>query len=815
MKNRRWHLPALATLSAVLLGGLSTCQVNEYCLNCADLDGGSRDGGTDNDGSNTNIDGSGPISDGCTPSASELCDGIDNDCDGMIDEGPLPQVGSACGVAQPPCSVGVYECQSGALRCTGVEATAEVCDNVDNDCDGVVDDGDPGGGAFCGSDLGECIAGATRCVSGALDCVGDVPDGGGPVGPETCNGRDDDCDGTFDEGIALGTCSGTTDVGECVAGSLMCVGGVPQCVGDVGPTFELCDALDQDCDGNPTNGYDLMSDPRNCGSCDNICSIPNAVPRCATGTCEIAACNPGYWDRGPDPGCEYRCDFQSATEGCNQLDDDCDTRIDENMSVPNICDQDGACQGTVAVCETGGWDCSYGPTVSQDAMGNIVPETLCDGIDNDCDGVVDESHPTKGDACNDGNNGICRGTGVFVCDPANTAGPVICNVTVPGQPATAETCNGLDDNCNGIPDDGVENGALIDWVDTGDFDIMKYEASRPDATATTAGNTSTHACSRVGRVPWTNVTHPQAAAACAAVGARLCTEQEWHQACAVVTASTFPITGPANATAQVFIEAEDYDTKASATSGGVTRAWVPDATLDFSGISAMRASPNTGANLGNTTGAPVLNYPVAFQSTGNHYVWVRIFSPTDSDNRVFVSIGSLAAQSISTGNNGSWRWVRSSSFNVPSVATHTVAVHMREDGLKIDALVVTRDNGNTEPTTTTPNGGTWSFANNPDTYQSGVCNDDAYDTDTVAAGDQDGILASGSLASCFANGAGTADVFDMSGNVKEWTAARQAGVNPIRGGASNNEETGTTCGLAFTSADDAFFFPNVGFRCCR
>ena len=68
---------------------------------------------------------------------------------------------------------------------------------------------------------------------------------------------------------------------------------------------------------------------------------------------------------------------------------------------------------------------------------------------------------------------------------------------------------------------------------------------------------------------------------------------------------------------------------------------------------------------------------------------------------------------------------------------------------------------------------------------------------------------------CFANGPGTADAYDMSGNLKEWTAARAAGQNPIRGGASNNEVGGLTCGLNFTLADDAFFFPNVGFRCCR
>ena len=58
-------------------------------------------------------------------------------------------------------------------------------------------------------------------------------------------------------------------------------------------------------------------------------------------------------------------------------------------------------------------------------------------------------------------------------------------------------------------------------------------------------------------------------------------------------------------------------------------------------------------------------------------------------------------------------------------------------------------------------------------------------------------------------------MFDLSGNVKEWTLAHVPGENPIRGGASNNTGEGISCPLTFALADDAFFFPNIGFRCCR
>ena len=62
---------------------------------------------------------------------------------------------------------------------------------------------------------------------------------------------------------------------------------------------------------------------------------------------------------------------------------------------------------------------------------------------------------------------------------------------------------------------------------------------------------------------------------------------------------------------------------------------------------------------------------------------------------------------------------------------------------------------------------------------------------------------------------GCGDAFDMSGNVKEWAAERSPGQNPLRGGSANNEVDGLACGLDFTLANDAFFFPNVGSRCCR
>ena len=95
--------------------------------------------------------------------SAEICDGIDNDCNGQIDD--------------------------------GLTGRAEVCNGLDDNCNGVVDEGDPGAGLSCATGQpGVCSAGTMHCTAGALACVRNV----GP-GPETCNGKDDNCNGVVDE----------------------------------------------------------------------------------------------------------------------------------------------------------------------------------------------------------------------------------------------------------------------------------------------------------------------------------------------------------------------------------------------------------------------------------------------------------------------------------------------------------------------------------------------------------------------------------------------------------------------------------------
>jgi len=117
------------------------------------------------------------------------------------------------------------------------------------------------------------------------------------------------------------------------------------------------------------------------------------------------------------------------------------------------CDDAGqSCIVGLGECQNSGINVCVSDTAQCSATPNPASAELCDTLDNDCDGTSDEDFPTVGDSCSVG-VGSCLRMGNLVCSQDQTG--VECDA-VPGTPRT-EICNGFDDDCNGLVDDNCVN----------------------------------------------------------------------------------------------------------------------------------------------------------------------------------------------------------------------------------------------------------------------------------------------------------------------------------------------------------------------
>lgn len=166
----------------------------------------------------------------------------------------VPCYTASSGLGHAPCQAGIWYCSpENTPVCLGeVGPTEETCDNIDNDCDGRVDEPL---WHYCSNDCGQ---GTETCHAGTWTaCTAPLPTS------EVCDGRDNDCDGKTDEvsDLPLEYCyTGpiySAGLGECRPGFLRCSAGAKHCMGEVLPEAEICDGLDNDCNGEIDEGLEL------------------------------------------------------------------------------------------------------------------------------------------------------------------------------------------------------------------------------------------------------------------------------------------------------------------------------------------------------------------------------------------------------------------------------------------------------------------------------------------------------------------------------------------------------------------------------
>jgi hypothetical protein len=198
-----------------------------------------------------------PCNGGCMPEAAccpsvEICDGLDNDCDGVADQGQSMPCSTACGAGIKVCSNGLF----GA--CSAPAPVAEICDGKDNDCDGATDE------SLTMDCTAACGAGKSTCSNGTWGaCSAPTPTA------EMCDNKDNDCNGRIDDGLSR------------------------DCPSSCGPGKEVCSAGRW---GACSAKQPTQTDVNACGSTCLQCNAAPAhgTPICAGGNCDFDCRESGF-----------------------------------------------------------------------------------------------------------------------------------------------------------------------------------------------------------------------------------------------------------------------------------------------------------------------------------------------------------------------------------------------------------------------------------------------------------------------------------------------------------------------------------------
>ncbi|GDX83218.1 hypothetical protein LBMAG42_50290 [Deltaproteobacteria bacterium] len=461
-----------------------------------DLDG---HGAADGDGFCDHPAGYAEIGDDCDdtnaavyPGAEDVCDGLDNDCDGDVDDGAVASTyytdadGDGYGddaapviACAPPegAAVAGGDCNDLDPAYNPGAAEADCEDPNDYNCDGSVGyaDADADGFAACE----ECDD-ATAAVN--------------PDAAEVCNDADDDCDGLVDD---------ADDSLDASTGSTWFADNDADGYGDPGATAQMCEpgpgwvADASDCDDtrsdlNPgateaCNGYD--------DDCDGLVDdADDSLDATTTSIWYADTDGDGY---GDDTLTTLACDAPAGSSGIAGDCDDADAAYNPGAVEADCADPaDYNCDGSTGYADADGDGYAACEECDDaDAANNPAATELCDGADNDCDGTVDEADASGAstwyaDADLDGYGDA--GAATVACDAPSgaVADATDCDDSSSAvNPAVVETCNGIDDNCDGVVDEDTASDASTWYADT-DGDGYGDAAASTDACSAPGGYVS-------------------------------------------------------------------------------------------------------------------------------------------------------------------------------------------------------------------------------------------------------------------------------------------------------------------------------------